>query len=137
MRLCSQLMLSAAAAVALIGATASPAGAAPIGFQTDLSDGTHIECAWTKKALNCLDYSRIDAPGRCEAGGEVAGWILKSTGKLRSTYFCVDEGFHDWKVLKAGQTFNRSPFKCRVRSDASALTCVNRTGKVTVAKVDA
>jgi hypothetical protein len=116
-------------AVLLFVVPAASAGAAnPVGFQTDLAGDQHVECSLNGSKLACLNYS-AEAAGTCDFGGAVATRTLAKTGAPKASTTCVDEGFHGWPVLKPGKTWKRGAFKCRVRADATALTCTNRTGK--------
>lgn len=117
--------------VAVCATTVASAAAAPVGFQTDLSDGQHIECSWSAGTLACLNYNAT-ATKACDAGGAVLAKTIRRTGAPKTRTYCVDEGFHGWQKLKAGRTWKRGGVKCRVRQDASALTCSNATGKYTI-----
>ncbi len=120
--------------VAALVMTPAAASAAPQGFQADLSDGTHVECSYWKATLSCLDYSLATSPGRCPAGGDVPEILLRRTGAPRRGYVCVDEGYHGWKWLSAGKSYRKGSFRCRMRKDATTLTCWNRSGKVVIAR---
>lgn len=122
---------AACAALLMLAAWATSASAAPIGFQTDLSDGQHIECSWSSGTLACLNYN-AQTTKSCDAGGAVLAKTIRRTGAPKARTYCVDEGYHAWPKLKAGRTWKRGGVKCRLRADASALTCSNATGKYTI-----
>ncbi|MBJ7472176.1 MAG: hypothetical protein JHD16_12795 [Solirubrobacteraceae bacterium] len=119
--------LVASLAVALC-APLSARAADPIGFKFKLSDGAPVECSWSRGALSCLEYAKAEAPGDCEVGGDVPGMKITARNAPKAISVCVDEGFHDWPVLRPSKTFKRGSITCRLRRDSSALTCRNRTG---------
>lgn len=102
--------------------------AAPVpGFQIDLAGarGAHLECSVSSIGLACLNYSRAKAPGRCDEGGEVPTVELARRGQAKITFSCVDEGFHAWERLKAGETFSSGPFRCRPSTTRRTVRCVS------------
>lgn len=109
---------------------APPAAPVP-GFQIDLAGagGTHLECAVSGDRVRCLNYSRAKAPGRCDFGGDVPGVELPRRGQARLTYACVDEGFHGWERLRAGETFASGPFRCRATATRKTLRCATTASR--------
>lgn len=105
---------------------AAPASPLP-GFQIDLAGaaGAHLECFVSNARLRCLNYSRATAPGRCAFGGDVPAIELARRGRARITFSCVDEGFHGWERLRAGETFGSGPFRCRASATRGTLLCAS------------
>lgn len=129
-RLLLALTLTLVAAAPALAAPAKPAG-----FKVTLSDGQKVECAYlgVVKKLQCLNYTRVvDQP--CDAGGAVFATELAAKGKPTDTFFCVDEGFHDWKVLRRGASWKSGPLSCRLAKTGKTLRCKNKTGTYTIAK---
>ncbi len=100
-----------------------------------LSDGQKVECAYlgVVKKLQCLNYTRVvDQP--CDAGGAVFATELAAKGKPTDTFFCVDEGFHDWKVLRRGASWKSGPLSLPAREDRQDPALQEQTGTYTIAK---
>lgn len=118
--------------IALLAVVALPASAGavvkPVGFQVDLSDRQHVECELVRSTLNCLNYA--ETPGSaCKAGGAVAGLVLTINAKQpRAKTFCVDEAFHGWPKLKAGRSWTKNGFTCRLAKGSKSLSCRNAKG---------
>lgn len=118
--------------VSLLVATAFPASAGaaakPVGFQVDLKGGDHVECGLVKSTLSCLNYGETPS-GACDAGGPVAGLVLTlNATKPKAKTFCVDEGYHGWSKLKAGKTWSKGGFSCRLAKGSASLSCRNAKG---------
>lgn len=122
------LVLASLLAAAAAGPASAGAAAAPVGFQVDVKGGQHIECELVKSTLNCLNYAAT--PGAaCDAGGPVAGLVLTLNAKKpKAKTFCVDEGFHGWPKLKAGKTWSKGGFTCRLAKGSMSLSCRNAKG---------
>jgi hypothetical protein len=127
----SALLVVAAALLVPSGAQA----ANPVGFQLDLANGQHVECSIDGSALDCLNYG-AEATTTCDAGGAVSAMVLKRTGAPKAKTFCVDEAFHAFPKLRAGKTWAKGAYKCRIRKDRTALRCSNRTAMYTIWAVE-
>lgn len=112
-------------AMASLLAATSAAASAPVGFQVDVAAGRHLECDVFRRVLNCLQYGGGTVPNgaHCDFGGTVPTTKLSAHGRPRATFTCVDEGFHDWPLLRRGQAFRSGPFRCRLGS--RSLSCSN------------
>lgn len=139
------LAISASLAVTVAAPAPASAAAPAPGFQINLASPgrAHLECFVSRRKMQCLNYSAAEAPGRCEYGGDVPTAQLARRGRATETYTCVDEGFHGWKRLRAGQTFRSGAFRCRADKRRATLRCMstvsrwsftfNSAGKLTLA----
>ena len=136
-RLDSAAAASHAVALAL---PALPSGAArPPGFEAHLiaegvAEQVAPECWKTNGVLQCAVYGVPPPPhAKCDFGGAVTSVRLRARGGARRTFVCVDEGFHDWKVLRPGGRWRSRPFRCRHSwigeglGRRTQLECRNRT----------
>jgi len=121
------LTAALAALIAVLAAGTATAQSPVPGFQIDLagSGGAHLECFVSRGRLRCLNYNQAQAPGRCDFGGDVPTVVLARRGRAVISYTCVDEGFHDWARLKAGQTFRSGPFRCKAQNARTRLRCAS------------
>lgn len=128
-----RLLLVLAALLISAAPAAAQSGGKPVGFKVTVPTGQKIECSYSSlgKRLQCLNYTRV-VDEQCDAGGPVFATELGRTGKPKDTFFCVDEGFHDWTPLKRGKTWKAGPFKCWTTRKTGALRCSNTTATYTI-----
>lgn len=114
-RRAAALALALAAALLAVAAADAPAQAPP-GFQIDLVGpraDVHVECFKSGEPLTCALYGapqRVD--GTCDFGGAVPTVVLPPDGPAEHGLICVDEGFHDWDLLRIGRSWRSAPFRC-------------------------
>lgn len=120
-----------AAGIAL-GASSVAAAQDPVGFEAPLgaegvAEPVTPECSLSKGTLACAVYG-VEPPSdaECSAGGAIAELRLGGAGRAKRGFVCVDEGFHDWGVLSAGQAWRRSGFDCDHRWSGSGIGRVGR-----------
>ena len=93
----------------------------PPGFTIDLATASttgpahRAECFVARRTLQCGSIGKLPRAASCEFGGAVPYWLLRRTGRARTTYFCVDEGYHAWPRLRERRTFRSGGFVCRHR----------------------
>jgi hypothetical protein len=108
---------------ALLGAASAQAApyTPPPGFTIDLTTASttgpthYAECFVARRTLQCGNIGRLPRSASCEFGGAVPYWLLRRTGRARTTFFCVDEGYHGWARLRERRTFRSGGFVCRHR----------------------
>lgn len=110
--------------VAIALSAASPGAAAARqpspGFEAQLrGEGiaglARPECHLFRRTLTCTFAGELPADASCSAGGAVPSVVLTRRGRARQTYVCMDEGFHDWKVLRPGRRWRKRGFRCHHR----------------------
>lgn len=115
-------LVSAAVALAALLGAASAQGAQhkpPPGFTIDLTTASttgpthYAECFVARGVLHCGNIGKLPRGAKCRFGGAVPYWLLKQTGRARTTFFCVDEGYHGWPRLRERRTFRSGGFVCR------------------------
>lgn len=100
---------------AAIGAPYTP----PPGFTIDLTTASptgpthYAECFVARRTLQCGNIGKLPRGASCEFGGAVPYWLLRRAGRARTTYFCVDEGYHGWPRLRERRVFRSGGFVCR------------------------
>lgn len=126
------------AGIALGGAGAA-AAQQPVGFEAPLgaeglAEPAVPECSHSDGVLRCAVYGAEPPRGAgCSAGGAVTEVRLGAAGRAQRGVACVDEGFHDWGVLSAGEAWRRSGLSCAQRGEGggagpSRLVCSNAGG---------
>jgi hypothetical protein len=111
---------------ALAGASAASAASAapftpPPGFTIDLTTASttgpthYAECFVARRRLQCGNVGRLPQGASCRFGEAVPYWVLARKGRARTTYFCVDEGYHGWPRLRERRSWRSGGFRCRHR----------------------
>lgn len=110
--LCAAVLASAQTA------TGQPPYTSPYGPGFKASVGkAYVECRITRTSdLLCLSYSGQPPKGsQCSFGGTIASVSMELGKRPELGFVCVDEAYHDWRVLKRGKTFREDGFVCAHR----------------------